>query len=248
MNAVCKAHFQSLSYSRKLVVNRMKREPTRFGRILSFNNQVLLLPSSHTSFSKLIVPSSATTHSLHVLADEDRYDISSTEIRRVIKSHFGGYQEGFTCVTVNCPSCNTLSSTNKEASNDLGKLHINLRTGYSFCTRCFLSGPWSSLASYMKALGASKLKSEKTKICKGTDIKSFDSADCVWLPYSLSFRSTWHHPTPVTVHSHSQYGRGKWNETALEFSTTNPLLVRRDPGSISRQITSRGRSTNSPTQ
>uniref|UniRef100_A0A0P6GQX8 DNA 5'-3' helicase n=1 Tax=Daphnia magna TaxID=35525 RepID=A0A0P6GQX8_9CRUS len=165
MNAVCKAHFQSLSYSRKLVVNRMKREPTRFGRILSFNNQVLLLPSSHTSFSKLIVPSSATTHSLHVLADEDRYDISSTEIRRVIKSHFGGYQEGFTCVTVNCPSCNTLSSTNKEASNDLGKLHINLRTGYSFCTRCFLSGPWSSLASYMKALGASKLKSEKTKIC-----------------------------------------------------------------------------------
>ncbi|KAI9561434.1 hypothetical protein GHT06_012391 [Daphnia sinensis] len=163
MNAVCKAHFQSLSYSRKLVVNRMKREPTSFGRISSFNNQVLLLPSSHTSFCKLIVPSSATNRSLHVLADEDRYDISSAEIRRVIKSHFGGYQEGFTCVTVNCPSCNTLSSTTKEASNALGKLHINLRTGYSFCTRCFLSGPWSSLASYMKALGVSKLKSEKTK-------------------------------------------------------------------------------------
>ncbi|XP_057372006.1 twinkle mtDNA helicase-like [Daphnia carinata] len=165
MNAVCKAHFQSLNYSRKLVVNRMKREPTRFGRISSFNNQVLLLPSSHMSFSKLNVPSSATTRRLHVLADEDRYDVSSTEIRRVIKSHFGGYQEGFTCVTVNCPSCNTLSSTTKEASNDLGKLHINLRTGYSFCTRCFLSGPWSSLASYMKALGVSKLKSEKTKTC-----------------------------------------------------------------------------------
>lgn len=179
MNVVCKAHFQSLSYSRKLVVNRMKREPTRFNRISSFNNEVLLLPSSHTVFSKLVVPSSGINRSIHVLADENRYDISSVEIRRVIKSSFGGYQEGFTCVTVNCPSCNTLSSPTKEASNDLGKLHINLRTGYSFCTHCFLSGPWSSLASYMKALGVSKLKSEKTKTCKGTDIKSFDSANSV---------------------------------------------------------------------
>lgn len=177
MNAVYKAHFQTLSYSRKLVVTRMKREPTGCDRLSSFFcNEALLLPSSRqTSLSRLIVPSPGFTRNIHVLTDDDIRDISSNEIRRITKSSFAGYQEGFTCVAVNCPSCNHASSTTiKDANNDLGKLYINLRTGYSFCTQCFLSGPWSNLAKYIQALDVFQLKSEKAKSCKGTDMKSFD--------------------------------------------------------------------------
>ena len=157
MNALCKAHFQSLSYSRKLVVTRMKREPTRFC------NELLLIPSSH-SMSRL-VPSFGHVRNIHLLADEDKCDISTSELRRIVKSRFSSYKEGFTCVAVNCPSCNQVPS--KESSSDLGKLYINLRTGYSFCTRCFLQGPWSSLDSYMKALEKYNPKTASNK----TDIK-----------------------------------------------------------------------------
>lgn len=177
-----KAHFHSLSYSRKLVVTRMKREPAKFDRLSRFCNDLLLVPSSHHALSRL-VPSSGHIRNIHLLADEDKCDISTSELRRIVKSRFSGYKEGFTCVAVNCPSCNQLSS--KESSSDLGKLHINLRTGYSFCTRCFLQGPWSSLDSYLKALEKFNPKSEKTT-SNGTDIKSFGfSADCIFF-----FRST----------------------------------------------------------
>jgi hypothetical protein len=172
MNAVCKAHLQTLSYSRKLVATRMKRETTKFDKLSNFScNEVLLkLPSSQTSLlSRLIAPSAGLTRNIHVLTDVDVYDISSNEIRRIAKSRFGGFQEGFTCVAVNCPSCNhPLSTAAKNASNDLGKLHINLRTGYSFCTQCFLCGPWSSFAKYIQALDVYNLiKPEKAASCKG---------------------------------------------------------------------------------
>ena len=172
MNAVCKAHLQTLSYSRKLVATRMKRETTKFDKLSNFScNEVLLkLPSSQTSLlSRLIAPSAGLTRNIHVLTDVDVYDISSNEIRRIAKSRFGGFQEGFTCVAVNCPSCNhPLSTAAKNDSNDLGKLHINLRTGYSFCTQCFLCGPWSSFAKYIQALDVYNLiKPEKAASCKG---------------------------------------------------------------------------------
>ncbi len=167
MNAVCKAHVKTLSYSRKLVVPRVKREPTRCDRLSSFfSNEALLLPSSRQT-SGLIVPSSGLIRKIHILTDGDIRDISSNEIRRITKSSLAGFQEGFTCVAVNCPSCNHASSTTiKDANNDLGKLYINLRTGYSFCTQCFLSGPWSSLSKYIQALDVFQLKSEKAKSSK----------------------------------------------------------------------------------
>ncbi|XP_046460713.1 twinkle mtDNA helicase-like [Daphnia pulex] len=167
MNAVCKAHVQTLSYSRKLVATRMKREPTRCERLSSFfSNEAVLLPSSRQTFlSRLIVPSPGLIRKIHILTDGDIRDISSNEIRRITKSSFAGFQEGYTCVAVNCPSCNHASpfTTIKDANNDLGKLYINLRTGYAFCTRCFLSGPWSSLSKYIQALDVFQLKSEKAK-------------------------------------------------------------------------------------
>jgi hypothetical protein len=178
MNAVCKAHVQTLSYSRKLVATRMKREPTRCERLSSFfSNEAVLLPSSRQTFlSRLIVPSPGLIRQIHVLTDGDIRDISSNEIRRITKSSFAGFQEGYTCVAVNCPSCNHASpfTTIKDANNDLGKLYINLRTGYAFCTRCFLSGPWSSLSKYIQALDVFQLKSEKAKSSKWADIKSSD--------------------------------------------------------------------------
>jgi hypothetical protein len=174
MNAVCNAHLKTLSYSRKMVATRLKRETARFDRLSTFScNEVLLLPSSQTSLSRLILPSPGLTRNVHVLTDEDIYDISSNEIRRITKSRFGGYQEGFTCVAVNCPSCNHASPKTKEVNNDLGKLYINLRTGYSFCTQCFLCGPWSNLAMYIKSLDVFNLKSEKASTsCTSIDIKN----------------------------------------------------------------------------
>lgn len=169
MNAVYKAHLHTLSYSRKLVITRVKREPPRFNRLQSICNELLLIPSSsHQTLSRLIMPSCGHVRSIQLLADDDKCDISANEIRRIVKSRLRGYKEGFTCVAVDCPSCSKLSS--QESKNDLGKLYINLRTGYAFCSQCFLQGPWSSLNSYLKALETCNLKSEKPTSNKGTDI------------------------------------------------------------------------------
>lgn len=169
MNAVCKAQLKTLSYSRKLMVTRMKREPIpRFNRLSNVLNELLLIPSSHHHETSTSILSCVHIRSIHLLADEDKCDMSANEIRRIAKSRFGGYKEGFTCVAVNCPACCAHSS--KESNNDLGKLYINLTTGYSFCTQCFLQGPWSSLTTYLKASENRNLKSEKLATSNGNDI------------------------------------------------------------------------------
>lgn len=163
MNAVCNKvhHLNSLSYSRKLVLNRAHREPTRCNSHFTLiqNQSIISRINPYPKTVSKVLPNSTFTRTIHLLTDDDKCSIPTHEIRRLVKSNFKSYKEGFTCITINCPSCGVVPS--KESKSDLGKLYINLRTGYCFCTQCFLQGPWSNLNTYIKAVEMSNLKSEK---------------------------------------------------------------------------------------
>ena len=164
MNAVYKTHLLSLSYSRRLAGARMKRELAKLDRPNCFEPSSI--PSNLAALSRL-TPNVCHARNVHQLVIEDKCDVSANEIRRIVRSRLSGFKEGYSCIAVNCPACSHSSS--RESSSDLGKLYINLRTGYCFCTQCFLQGPWSSLEVFLKALETSNPKSEKAS-CKRISI------------------------------------------------------------------------------
>ena len=84
---------------------------------------------------------------IHMLQNDDHINITAEEIRKAVCSALfhNNPQEGHVCYSIDCPSC-------KEHSKNPGRLKINLTTGYTFCTSCFLHGPWSSMDSYLKNL------------------------------------------------------------------------------------------------
>ena len=108
-----------------------------------------------TRCSSLKVPRASHVPSrryVHVLNEDDISNVSLPEIKRSIKSHFDGFSEGNACLSIECPSCKE-----KQASKEaVGKLCINFKTGYCFCTLCQLQGSWSLFNGYLNSLGQSK--------------------------------------------------------------------------------------------
>ena len=92
--------------------------------------------------------------SIHALSDVSVTKVSTAEIKRMVKTHFRQCQEGHTCISIDCPSC----QVNHKNTGSLGKLCINLKTGYSFCTHCYLQGPWTSFESYLKSFPKPDIK------------------------------------------------------------------------------------------
>lgn len=100
-----------------------------------------------------------TTRHVHMLKTDDNKNFSPDEVRRAVKAQFASSsQEGHTCFSIDCPSC-------KETSSNPGKLNINLTTGYTFCTSCFLHGPWSGLASFLQSFQEHQTNPKRTP-CK----------------------------------------------------------------------------------
>lgn len=161
MNAVRKSCLLTLRYSGNKKFTSVKSEPSSGMRFTSCRNDLV------TSHSRVYTMFHTPHRRVHVLTNDENCSISSVEIRRTVKSQFGGYEDGHTCISVECPSCKERLSNSADSANKIGKLQINLRTGYTFCTSCLLQGPWSSLQSYFKVLHSYSLKLEKNE-CKRT--------------------------------------------------------------------------------
>lgn len=159
MNIVRKSCLFTLRHSGNKKFNSVKSEPTVGARsVCCGNNLVTSHPRINASFH---VPN----RRIHLMTNDENISISPVEIRRTIKSQFGGYEDGHTCISVECPSCKRRPTESSYAQNQKGKLHINLRTGYAFCSSCLLQGPWSSLQSYIKVLDSYHRKLEDNE-CK----------------------------------------------------------------------------------
>lgn len=62
---------------------------------------------------------------VHLLNDDDISNVSISEIKRSIKSHYDSFSEGNACLSIECPSC----KEKKQANKEVGKLCINFKTG-----------------------------------------------------------------------------------------------------------------------
>lgn len=159
MNVVRKSCLATLRHSGNFKVVCVKPEPSPGVKFASNRND---LAAPHLRASAMFYTSRRT---VHVLTNDENCNVSSLEIRRTVKSQFGGYEDGHTCISVDCPSCKGRLADSTGSANKVGKLRINLRTGYTFCSTCLLEGPWSSLQSYLKVLHSYNTKLEKSS-CK----------------------------------------------------------------------------------
>jgi hypothetical protein len=85
---------------------------------------------------------------IHLLNDDGMTKVSISEIKRNLKTHFSGFLEGNACLIVDCPCC----KENSLNVSSLGTMTINQITGYCYCTKCQLQGPWSNFDSYLKSV------------------------------------------------------------------------------------------------
>ncbi len=118
----------------------------RNGGITKFHdNHAVTSPAGHPLRCCLPLPSSASHVSvrrLHQLRGEDVPNVTASEMKKILRSHLKSLTEGHTCLAAECPQCR-----NPEGQ---GRLTINTRTGYCFCTSCGLQGSWTDLSAYLK--------------------------------------------------------------------------------------------------
>lgn len=85
-------------------------------------------------------------------------------MKKILRSHLKSLTEGHTCLAAECPQCR-----NPEGQ---GRLTINTRTGYCFCTSCGLQGSWTDLSAYLKMKEDTKSRHGKAD---GPDLGNFFS-------------------------------------------------------------------------
>lgn len=137
-----------ISIIKQLMPLKYSRLWMSFSRLVS-KRHISGLPSS-ISFYKPLFESKFSwfqeSRKFHMLKNEEYTALPYETLRKTIRNHFVGFQESNTCLVVDCPGCL------EKSSRSVGKLTINSVTGFSFCTRCFLQGNWSSMDAYLKEL------------------------------------------------------------------------------------------------
>lgn len=119
-----------------------------FWRLVS-KNHVNRIPSSIFPHKPLFESQFSwlqESRKFHMLKHEESTILPYDTLRKTIRNHFDGFEEGNTCFTVDCPGCT------ERSNRSIGKLTINSVTGFSFCTQCFLQGNWTSMDAYLKEL------------------------------------------------------------------------------------------------
>lgn len=73
--------------------------------------------------------------------------VSTSSIRKILKSSNINFEEGHTCFTTQCPICKL------NAKSTLSTLYVNKTTGVFMCPKCKHSGDWDFLESYIAKTG-----------------------------------------------------------------------------------------------
>ena len=95
---------------------------------------------------------------VHDISDDQVGRFSYSEVKKFVKNYYRSVSEGHACLLVDCDSC-----AGKNGGVPNGKMTVNMKTGYCFCTHCHLHGPWSRFEEYLKARGSVPKNSGKCK-------------------------------------------------------------------------------------
>ncbi|KAF7265342.1 hypothetical protein GWI33_021233 [Rhynchophorus ferrugineus] len=83
-------------------------------------------------------------------------EVSTVVIKKILKEHDVGFEDGYTCVISKITLCKICKNSPKNAPN--ARLYINKMTGMYLCSYCSYSGQWDQLKAHLGMMKSKKAR------------------------------------------------------------------------------------------
>ncbi|GLH01763.1 Uncharacterized protein GBIM_07826 [Gryllus bimaculatus] len=84
---------------------------------------------------------------------EPTQTLSVSQVKKILKNNNIAFSDGYTCLHVECPVCNHISSQKSDS-----KVYVNKKTGFAVCFNCGYTSHWDSLEKVLLLAKRSKNK------------------------------------------------------------------------------------------